>query len=114
MNIMTNSLELYKEALTLAKNNPMSNYGFRTVAGDALRNFYLQLVTTIFYELVTQKNSPLLSGLCHANGLKFTPKNFRLEPTQENFANQTGADLFLLLYGLNVAAEENLDAACKV
>ena len=75
---------------------------------------FAQLVTTIFYELVTQKNSPLLSALCHANGLKFTPKNFRLEPTQENFANQTGADLFLLLYGLNVAAEENLDAACKV
>ena len=75
---------------------------------------FAQLVTTIFYELVTQKNSPLLSALCHANGLKFTPKNFRLEPTQENFANQTGADLFLLLYGLNVAAAENLDAACKV
>ena len=75
---------------------------------------FAQLVTTIFYELVTQKNSPLLSALCHANGLNFTPKNFRLEPTQENFANQTGADLFLLLYGLNVAAEENLDAACKV
>ena len=75
---------------------------------------FAQLVTTIFYELVTQKNSPLLSALCHANGIDFTPKNFRLEPTQENFANQTGADLFLLLYGLNVAAEENLDAACKV
>ena len=75
---------------------------------------FAQLVTTIFYELVTQKNSPLLSALCHANGLNFTPKNFRLEPLQADFANPTSADLFLLLYGLNVAAEENLDAACKV
>ena len=75
---------------------------------------YVQLVTTIFYELVTQKNSPLLSTLCHANQVNFTPKNFRLEPLQADFAVPTSVDLFLLLYGLNVAAEENLDAACKV
>lgn len=75
---------------------------------------FVQLVTTIFYELVTQKNSPLLSALCHANGLKFTPKNFRLEPTQENFAVQTSVDFFLILQGLNVAAAENLESACKI
>lgn len=75
---------------------------------------YVQLVTTIFYELLTQKNSPLLSALCQANQVNFTPKNFRLEPLQVDFADQTGVDLFLLLYGLNVATSDNLDAACKV
>ena len=75
---------------------------------------YVQLVTTIFYELVTQKNSPLLSALCHVNQINFTPKNFRLEPLQADFAVPTGVDLFLILYGLNVATSDNLDAACKV
>ena len=75
---------------------------------------YVQLVTTIFYELVTQKNSPLLSALCHVNQINFAPKNFRLEPLQADFAVPTSVDLFLLLYGLNVAAEENLSSVCKV
>ena len=75
---------------------------------------YVQLVTTIFYELVTQKNSPLLSALCHVNQINFAPKNFRLEPLQADFAVPTGVDLFLLLYGLNVAAEENLASVCNV
>ena len=44
---MTDSFELYKEALTFARSNP--NYY------AALKNFYLQLVTTTFYELTTRK-----------------------------------------------------------
>ena len=38
--------------------------------GDEPKSRFLQLVTTFFFEPVTQKNSPLLSTLCHANGLK--------------------------------------------
>lgn len=111
---MTNSLELYKEALTLAKNNPMSNYGFRTVAGDALRNFYLQLVTTIFYELTTRKTSPLISALCQMNRINYASKNFTNLPMQQTFNWYTSYDMFMLIYGLNVALAENLSSCLKV
>ena len=75
---------------------------------------FVQLVTTIFYELITQKTSPLLSTLCYVNQINLTPKNFRLDPSQATLAKPSSMDLFLILYGLNVAATENLDSVCNV
>ncbi len=101
---MTDSLKLYAEALAFARSNP--------TAVDILRNYYLQLVTTIFYELTTQKNSPLLTAMCQANIMNFAPKNFQLQPAQGTFSVYTGFDMHVLVYGLNVALAENLDL-CK-
>lgn len=97
---MTDSLKIYAEALAFARSNP--------TAVEILRNYYLQLVTTIFYELTTQKNSPLLTAMCQANIISFTPKNFRLQPAQGTFNVYTGFDMHVLVYGLNVALAENL------
>ena len=101
---MTNSLELYKEVLTLAKNNPTYNF----------KNYYLQLVTTIFYELARKKTSPLISLLCQMNIQNFAPKNFKLQSAQVIFNVPTTFDMYIIICGLNYALSENLDAALKI
>ena len=93
-----NSLEIYAQILNS-----------RNIPADDLKNRYVQLLTTIFYELLTQKNSPLLSTLCQANRINFAPKNFQLRPAQGTLNIPTSVDLYLFVYGLNVAVSENLD-----
>ncbi len=105
---MINSLELYKEALTFAKNNP------NAAAVPVLKNFYLQLMTMTFYELTTKKTSPLISTLCRVNNLVLPTKNFSLEPVQVSFNLYTSFDLFTVVYGLNVALAENLESCLNV
>lgn len=107
---MIDSIELYKEALTFAKNTPLSSVTYFST----LRNSYLHIVTTIFYELVTKKNSPLLSLLCNLSNVKLTPKNFSLPTTPLRFPVPTGFDLLLLVYGLNFALSENLTSCSQI
>ena len=101
---MIDSLELYKEVLTLAKNNP--TYSFK--------NYYLQLVTTIFYELTSKKTSPLISLLCQTNIQNFAPKNFQLQTAQVVFNVPTTFDMYIIINGLNYALTESLEAALKI
>ena len=103
---MINSLEIYKEILNFAKNNPT---GF-----NVLKNYYLQLLTTIFYELTTKKNSPLISFLCQMNIKNFEPKNFQLLPAQMISNMPTTFDMYIIINGLNYAITESLDAAFKI
>lgn len=105
---MINSLELYSEAITFAKNNP-------TVAAvPVLKNFYLQLTMMTFYELTTKKTSPLISTLCRTNNIDLPTKNFSLAPAQMSFNLHTSFDLFAMVYGLNVALAENLESSLNV
>ena len=105
---MINSLEVYKEAIAFAKNNP-------TVAAiPVLKNSYLQLMTMTFYELTTKKVSPLISTLCRVNNLTLPTKNFSMMPAQVSFNLYTSFDLFVIVYGLNVALAENLDSCLNV
>ena len=106
---MIDSLELYKETLKFAKNNPNV-----FSASSALKNFYLQMVTMIFYELTAKKNSPLIAALCQMYPIKFSPKNFSLTPAQVTLNLHTAFDLYVLVYGLNVMLAENLDSCLKV
>lgn len=101
-----NSLELYSRILNFSQNNPANV--------DWLKNFYMQLMTTIFYELLTQKTSPLLSALCQANRINFAPRNFQLYQMQVTFEIPTGADLYFVIIGLNYAVSENLKSCQKV
>ena len=100
---MIDSLEIYKEALAFAKNNTAEN--------DRLKSWYLQLVTTTFYELTAKKTSPLISALCQSNDINFAPKNFQILPTQIPFEGLSSADLFIIVHGLNAAFAENLDSS---
>lgn len=105
---MTDSLELYKEALTFARNNPTAE------VVPFLKNFYLQLVTTTFYELTTRKTSPLLSALCHVNRIDYAPKNFSNLPAQQIFNLPTSFDMYIIIDGINFAFSENLDSSLKI
>lgn len=104
---MTNSLELYKETLTFAKNNPAAQNFY------VLRNFYLQLVTMTFYELTAKKNSPLISLLCQMNCADFAPKNFKVTP-QQPFNLPTDFDMYMIVDGLNYAFSDGLDSSMKI
>lgn len=105
---MINGLELYNEALTFAKNNPSA------AAIPALKNYYLQITTMTFYELITRKNSPLISTLCRINNIDLPTKNFSIMPAQVSFNLYTSFDLSAIVYGLNVALSENLDSCLNV
>ncbi|MBR2518691.1 MAG: nucleotide exchange factor GrpE [Selenomonadaceae bacterium] len=101
-----NSFELYRQILNFSQRNPAKV--------NELKNFYVQLLTTVFYELLTQKTSPLLSALCQANRINFEPKNFQLYKTQWTFEVPTGADLYFVVIGLNYAVSEDLKSCQKV
>lgn len=104
---MIDSLTTYGEALAFAKNNPTAE------AVPNLKNFYLQMMTMTFYELTTRKNSPLLSALCQAYKVNLPTKNFSLLSSAAFFNQHTSFDLYLIVYGLNVALAENLDSCMK-
>lgn len=77
---------------------------------------YLQIVSTVFYELLTQKNSPLLSEMCSMNGITFAAQNFQLEKlsvSRLSYANNS-FDMYCIVSGLNEAFSKNLDACAKV
>ena len=101
-----NSFELYLRILNFSQHNPAKV--------DDLKNFYMQLLTTIFYELLTQKTSPLLSALCQANRINFAPKNFQLYQKQGTFEIPTSSDLFFVVCGLYYAVSENLTSCQKI
>lgn len=105
---MINSLELYKEALTFARNNPSNAFAVRN--DNILRNYYLQLITIIFYELTVKKNSPLISFLWQFNIQGLAPKNFSLSTGYVAFNMDTSYDMYAIVVGLNVAFTENLDS----
>lgn len=110
---MTNSLELYKDAFTFAKYHPLTwNSGPEIV--NVLRNYYLQLVTTIFYELTVHKNSPLISELCQTHRIEWSPKNFSLSQRQPSLNFNMSFDLYLIVYGINVTLAENLDSGQNI
>lgn len=104
---MIDSLETYRAALGYAKNHPTAD------AVPTLKNFYLQMMTMTFYELTTRKASPLLSALCRVNQVNLPTKNFSLLLSAAAFNQHTSFDLYLIVYGLNVALAENLDSCMK-
>lgn len=108
---MINSLELYKEALTFARNNPINPIGAFAVRNDnILWKYYLQLITIIFYELTVKKNSPLISFLWQFNIQGLAPKNFSLSTGYVAFNMDTSYDMYEIILGMNVAFTENLDS----
>ena len=108
---MINSLELYKEALTLARNNPVEICLPQTF--NTLKNYYLQLVMMTFYELTAKKTSPLMSLFCQTNCANFVPKNFKIAP-QQTFNLHTNFDMYMIIDGLNYAFSVNLDSSLNI
>ena len=103
---MANSFNLYLETCSIVKTFPDEYWR---------KNFYLRIVTTMFYELLKDKNSPLISRFCADNNINFQGKNFNVAPFQKKFIppKQISCDAFFLLFGLSVAFSENLDVCDK-
>lgn len=104
---MVDSLELYKEILTVN-----AGPGYRLPTENDLKNYYLQLLTTTFYELTAKKTSPLISLFCQMNLKNYVPKNFKLTP-QQSFTLATTFDMYIVIDGLNYAFSESLDSSWK-
>ena len=104
---MINSLELYMEALTFARNNPTE------AAVNTLKNYYLQLVTMTFYELTAKRTSPLMSLFCQMNIGDAESKNFKITP-QPPLNLPTNFDMYLVIDGLNYAFSDSLDSSLKI
>lgn len=104
---MTNSADLYLEICSLAK-TPQAYFFMKN-----RKNFYLQIVTTIFFELTTAKNSPLISKFCASNGINFVGKNFKIDSVSEKFIFSTSYDMHCIIFGLHLAISENLETAAQ-
>ena len=97
---MIDSVEFYNAAFCL----PQKNLS------------YLQIVTAIFYELTTKKNSPLISEMCATNGIDFDAQNFQVEKISVSRLPYAvnSFDMYIILVGLNEAFSKNLDACAMV
>ena len=98
---MSNSITLYEETCKLVQNNPPDNY--------LNKNFYLRIVTTTFYELLTTKTSPLISKFCADNRINFLAENFKIETLNPSLPSSSSFDMYCIFQGLAVAFSENLD-----
>lgn len=103
---MSNSFNLYLEACSIVKDFPDEYWR---------KNVYMQIVTTMFYELLKDKNSPLISQFCADNDINFQGKNFTVAPFQKNYAasKPISCDAYIFTLGLSVAFSENLDTCAN-
>ncbi|MBR5913214.1 MAG: nucleotide exchange factor GrpE [Selenomonadaceae bacterium] len=103
---MANSATLYAEACNFVRRNSNSPYW--------QKNFYLQILTTMFQELLTTKTSPLISKFCADSKINFEGKNFKIEPVQNPSPIPTSFDMGVILLGLAYAFTENIDTCATV
>lgn len=97
-----NSLEIYEYARSRASTLDSESH-------------YLLLVTTTFYELVTARESPLISKFCRDHQFHFDSKNFIIDFTTDAKLKNPVApmDMLIITYGLTFAFT-SLDNCAKV
>lgn len=103
---MNDSIDFYNTALNWQE----MNYQQMNQYEKYVRDSYLQVITTVFYELITKKTSPLLSEMCSYNNINFQGKNFQIE--KSNIVRlryvPNSVDMYFILNGLCIAFSENL------
>lgn len=111
--ITTDSLGLYqsacaysKQAMQLQQGRHGSRKNSSHISTD-MEAFYVQIISTMFYEIVTRKNTELLSYLCAVNHVCADTTHFSLFHKQCPY--KSTYDLLGLIHGLNIAFSENLD-----
>lgn len=101
---MINSATLYEDTCQFVQGNQnISDINYWQ------KKFYTQIVTTIFYELLTAKTSPLISKFCADNGINYSAKNFKIDSVRPSSPLLSSYDMNIILLGLVCAIEENLD-----
>lgn len=108
---MEDSIHVYKKAIELQNYNLQQMNRWEKLVKDA----YLQVITTVFYELITKKNSPLLSEMCSINSINFDAQNFTIENVRISYFNgdKNSFDMYVILSGLYKAFAKNLDTCVE-
>ena len=127
--VLTDSIKLYEVACKYGKQQNQSghlpgqhngygynNYGATYSRSNSshidLETYYIQIIGTMFFELITKKNSGLLSLLCAVNEINVDVANFNTKFQRYNF--KSTYDLFPLLVGLNAAFTKGLSECSYV
>lgn len=72
-----------------------------------LETYYVQIIGTMFYELITKKTSDLLSLLCSVNDIRIETVNYKIKYQSYNFKRTY--DLMPIIDGLNTAFSKSLE-----
>ena len=99
-----NSLKIYEYARTVV-----------LAQGGDVDAYYSLLVTTAFYELVTARESPLISKFCRDYEIKFDSKNFKIDSKTEKKVIRPVApmDMYIIVFGI-VFAFTSLDNSSRI
>lgn len=106
-----NSYDLYCQACQIGVQYFSHKYhGGRSVGYDmesTLEEYYIRIINTLFYELITKKKSQLLSYLCSVNKVFPDVKNFRIE--EQRCAYRSTYDIIPILEGINISFTKDLN-----
>ena len=111
--VFTDSTKLYEVACKYGKHRDQWGYQHGTTYSRSssapidLEAYYVQIIGAMFFELITKKNSSLLSMLCAVNEINVDVVNFNTKFQRCNFKGTY--DLLPLLVGLNAAFTRGLD-----
>ena len=108
MAITTNSIEIYERACQYRQNDYSVGYKPR----DDFENYYIWIINTVFYELITKKSSCLLSNLCKVNGIYVEMQNFSIAAPECEY--KSTYDLMPILDGINTAFTEGLGECLRL
>ena len=99
-----NSLKIYEYARTVV-----------LAQGGDVDAYYSLLVTTAFYELVTARESPLISKFCRDYEITFDSKNFKIDSKTEKKVIRPVApmDMYIIVFGI-VFAFTSLDNSSRI
>ena len=112
--VITDSLKLYEKACQYGRQyssqrqGGYNSNGYNTSYNQNvdLEAYYVQIIGTMFYELITKRSSPLLVYLCSVNNVQVNVVNFSIPAPRHPF--KSTYDLIPILEGINTAFTKNL------
>ena len=106
--LTNNSLELYRELQSYRTRFPYpGDDGFE----ESVKWYYIDLIKTMFFELIVSDQSPLLSYLCE-NQIEYHPKYFIL--STHGIERHSNFDLYPIVQSLSAIFQENFQVCFTV
>lgn len=104
MYLTNNSVELYRELLSY---RAQYRYQGNNVIEETVRWYYMDLIKTMFFELIVSDHSPLLSCLCEKQ-IEYHPKHFVL--SANGIEKQSNFDLYPIVQSLSALFQNDFQA----
>jgi len=108
---LADSIKIYEKACKQGHYNTEDNAVFN------LERYYISLIRAMFYELVTDKSSDLLSILCSVNDIHVEVINFSIDCDilySRDIFNLNSYNLLPIVEGLNAAFTKDLDRCSRL